>query len=73
MRGLAAAVATIIVLYGSPAFALTPNKQTVSPPGNSAVGEYVEDVPTAGGGRPVSSADSLSAQGSALTTTVAHR
>jgi hypothetical protein len=73
MRGLAAAVATVIVLYGSPAFALTPNKQTVSPPGNSAVGEYVEDVPTAGGGRPVPSAQSLSGHRGALTAPVAHR
>jgi hypothetical protein len=73
MRGLAAAVATVIVLYGSPAFALTPNKQTVAPPGNSAVGDYVEDVPTAGGGRPVPSVQSLSAQRSALTAAVAHR
>ena len=73
MRALAAALVTVIVLYGSPAFALTPNKHPVAPPGNSAVGEYVEDVPTAGGGRPVSSAHGLSAQPGALPAAVAHR
>jgi hypothetical protein len=42
----------LILLYGSPAFALTSNSK-VAPPGNSGVGEYQEDVPGASGGHAV--------------------
>jgi hypothetical protein len=39
----------VLFLYGSPADALT----HVAPPGNSGASQYQEDVPSAGGGVPV--------------------
>ena len=39
----------VLFLYGSPAHALT----RVAPPGNSGASQYQEDVPSAGGGVPV--------------------
>jgi hypothetical protein len=66
-------MAALILMYGSPALALTPRKQTVAPPGNSAVGEYVEDVPTAGGGRTVVSVHNPGGQTNALGAAVLRR
>ena len=39
----------VLFLYGTPAHALT----RVSPPGNAGASQYQEDVPSAGGGVPV--------------------
>jgi hypothetical protein len=50
MRRASLAAIAVLFLYGSPAQALT---QHVSPPGNSGVSEYQEDVPSAGGSVPV--------------------
>jgi hypothetical protein len=50
MRRASLAAIAMLFLYGSPAQALT---RHVSPPGNSGVSEYQEDVPSAGGSVPV--------------------
>jgi hypothetical protein len=43
----------VAALLGAPAPALA--SRVIAPPGNSGVGQYVEVVPTAGGGSPVGS------------------
>jgi hypothetical protein len=48
MRRVAIALAFVLAV---PATAEASNR-TIAPPGNSGVGQYVETVPTAGGGRP---------------------
>ncbi len=48
LRGLCVSVLAVLAF---PAVA-TAKPVTVAPPGNSAVNQYVESVPTAGGGRP---------------------
>ena len=50
MRRVAIALALALML-AAPASAEASNR-TIAPPGNSGVGQYVETVPTAGGGRP---------------------
>jgi hypothetical protein len=50
MRRTSLLAIAVLFLYGAPAYALT----HVAPPGNAGVGEYQEDIPTAGGSVPVS-------------------
>ena len=52
----------VMFLYGSPAHALT----RVAPPGNSGVSEYQENVPSAGGGVPVTNLPATGAPSQAL-------
>ena len=49
MRRVAIALALLLALPAS-----AEASKTIAPPGNSGVGQYVETVPTAGGGRPTS-------------------
>jgi hypothetical protein len=53
-RTLAAVAVAALAALGVPAAAVA--KRVIAPPGNSGVGQYVEVVPTAGGGVPLGSA-----------------
>jgi hypothetical protein len=54
LRPTAALLAVLAALLGAPASAGAASR-VIAPPGNSGVGQYVEVVPTAGGGAPVGS------------------
>jgi hypothetical protein len=53
-RTLTAVAGAALVAVGAPASATA--AKVIAPPGNSGVGQYVEVVPTAGGGVPVGTA-----------------
>lgn len=67
---MALAVVAVMFLYVSSAAALTSGHKRVAPPGNSGVSEYQENIPTAGGGKPVQAAQSLATQPAVLAPTV---
>jgi hypothetical protein len=68
-RTLVAVAVAALAALGAPAAAAA--KRVIAPPGNSGVGQYVEVVPTAGGGVPVGGAQP--GKGPVLPASTVHR
>jgi hypothetical protein len=71
-RSVAAATIALGLLWGAGAAAHA-HIPTVAPPGNSATGEYVEDIPSANGSVPVPNAHGFQAQPGVLSHAVARK